>query len=192
MADAAMRIAFQGVAGAFSHEACVACAPAWSPIPYPDFREVFAAVARGACARAFVPVANSSAGPVPEVAELLPASGLQVIAEHAWPVRLQLMAPPGARLEEVAEVASHPMALKQCARLLAARGWRPVQAFDTAGAAAELAQRPAPTRAVVAARTAAKLYGLTILLEDVQDEADNVTRFLVLARPGDASAGEGP
>jgi prephenate dehydratase len=187
MTDAAHRIAFQGVAGAFSHEACQACAPDLSPTPYASFEAVFAAVAQGVCERAFVPVANSSAGPVPEVAQLLPASGLAVLAEHAWPVRLQLMACAGARLDDIVEVASHPMALKQCARFLSARGWRAAPAFDTAGAAAELARTPDPKRAVVAARTASALYGLPILLEDVQDEADNVTRFLVLARPRDGA-----
>ncbi len=170
----------------------MACAPDCSPAPYDSFDAVFSAVAQGECERAFVPVSNSSAGPVPEVARLLPASGMQVVAEYAWPVRLQLMACPGARLEDIVEVASHPMALKQCARFLQARGWRATPAFDTAGAAAELAREPVMTRAVAAARPASTLYGLPILLEDVQDQADNVTRFFVLARPGDGVAADRP
>ena len=177
------RAAFQGAFGAFSHEACLACLPQADPAPCRTFHEAFAAVASGACTFGFIPVENSIAGPVPEVAELLASSGLEVRAEHAWPIRMQLMANEGTVLADVGAVASHPMALKQCGAFLRARGLRTEAAFDTAGAAAELARVPDPARAVIAPLAAARLYGLAVLAADVQDRGDNVTRFLVLARP---------
>ncbi len=181
--SASPRAAFQGTFGAFSHEACVALLPEAEPTPYPSFEAAFEAVCTGACAFGVIPSANTIAGPVPEVAPLLAASGLAVLAEHSWPIRMQLMGVSGGSLAEVRTVASHPMALKQCGLFLRAHGMTPEPAYDTAGAAAELAAAPDPTRAVVAAAAAADLYGLKVLSPDVQDRADNVTRFLVLALP---------
>lgn len=175
------RVAFQGALGAFSHEALRHYLQDAEPTPLPTFAEVFEAVATGDCGLGFVPVENSIAGAVPEVAALLPASGLQVLSEHPWPISMQLMGVAGASLESVRVVASHPMALKQCGEFLRIRGLAAEATFDTAGAAAELAVRPDRTRAAIAPRAAARLYGLNILAEDVQDRADNVTRFLLLA-----------
>ena len=178
-----LRAAFQGTYGAFSHEACLALLPEAKPTPYASFEAAFEAVCSGACAFGFIPSENTIAGPVPEVASLLAASGLRVLAEHPWPIRMQLMGGRGGLLAQVRTVASHPMALKQCGLFLRDHGLRPEPAYDTAGAAADLAAAPDPTRAVVAAAAAADLYGLDVLSPDVQDRADNVTRFLVLALP---------
>jgi prephenate dehydratase len=177
------RAAFQGTFGAFSHEACLALLPHAEPVPYQSFADAFEAVRTGACAFGIIPSENSIAGPVPEVAPLLAASDLAVVSEHPWPIRMQLMGGAGGSLGEVRTVASHPMALKQCGGFLHAHGLTAEPAYDTAGAAAELAAAPDRTRAVVAAAAAAELYGLQILAADVQDRADNVTRFLVLALP---------
>ncbi len=178
--DARPQAAFQGAYGAFSHEACLACLPQAQPWPRASFADVFKAVSAGACAFGFVPVDNSIAGPVPEVAELLGRSGLPVLAWYGWPIRMQLMAIQGARLETLRTVASHPMALKQCGVFLRAHGLAAEAACDTAGAAAELAVRPDLSRAVVGPAAAAALYGLQVLVADVQDRADNVTRFAVV------------
>jgi prephenate dehydratase len=176
------KIAFQGVFGAFSHEACMGVLPDGEPTPYQTFADAIAAVRDGACELAFLPVENSSAGPVPEMQSLLPTCGLETVGEHAWRIRMQLMALPGARLEDITVVSSHPMALKQCTRIIDELGAQPQPAFDTAGAAQALARSGDTTTAVVAARAAADLYGLTILRADVEDADDNTTRFVVLAR----------
>ncbi len=176
------RAAFQGVPGAFSHEAALALLPDHAPMPRASFDEVFAAVASGACERAVVPVENSSAGPVPEVARLLPACGLEVVAEAWRPIRLMLLGLPGAELAGLRTAHSHPMALKQCRAALRALGLEPVEAYDTAGAAAELRAAGDRSRAAVASRTAGEIAGLAVLREDLQDQSDNRTRFLVLAR----------
>ena len=177
------RAAFQGVPGAFSHEACAALLPDHAPIPHPTFAAVFAAVDRGEADRAVVPVENSIAGPVPEVAALLPASRLVVEAQGWRPIRLALLAVPGATLADLRTAHSHPMALKQCVRSLAALGLEPVEAFDTAGAAAELAAAGDRSRAAVASRLAGAIAGLQVVREGLEDAPDNRTRFLVLRRP---------
>ena len=177
------RAAFQGTYGAFSHEACTALLPEAEPTPYQSFADAFEAVRSGACAFGFIPSENTIAGPVPEVAPLLAASGLRVVVQHSWPIRMQLMGVRGGDVAEVRTVASHPMALKQCSRFLREHGFVAEPAYDTAGAGEALAAAPDRTRAVVAAAAAAELYGLQVLRPDVQDRADNVTRFLVLALP---------
>lgn len=177
------RAAFQGVPGAFSHEACAALLPDHAPTPFPTFAEVFAAVERGEADRAVVPVENSTAGPVPEVAALLPASSLVVEAEGWRPIHLALLVLPGAELADLRTAHSHPMALKQCARALAELGLEPVTAYDTAGAAAELAAAGDRSRAAVASRMAGAIAGLRVLREGLEDTPDNRTRFLVLRRP---------
>ncbi len=176
-------MAFQGVPGAFSHEACRAWRPDALAAPFRTFEQAFEAVRTGDCELGFLPVENSTAGPVPQVAALLPGSGLSVIEEVCWPVRLQLMAVPGAALHELRIACSHPMALAQCRITLGELGLEPQPAYDTAGAAADLARSGDHSRAAVASAAAAALYGLTILKADIQDRGDNVTRFLVLQRP---------
>jgi prephenate dehydratase len=182
MSQTKPRAAFQGVFGAFSHEACKACLPEAEPTPFETFEAAFAAVQSGDCELGFIPVWNSTAGPVPEVAELLPQSGLETIAEHVWPIHLQLMAAPGVTLDQVRAVASHPMALKQCCHFLADHRLKGEPAFDTAGAAQDLAESGDRERAVVASRAAAELYGLEILQQDIEDAPENATRFAVLRR----------
>ena len=174
--------AFQGAPGAFSHEACLALLPDHTPLPLPTFAEVFAAVERGEADRAVVPVENSIAGPVPEVAALLPASPLMVEAQAWRPIRLALLAVPGAALADLRTAHSHPMALKQCMRSLAALGLAAVEAFDTAGAAVDVAASGDRSRAAVASRTAGALSGLHVLREGLEDTPGNQTRFLVLRR----------
>lgn len=176
------RVAYQGAPGAFSHEAAGRFAPGFAPHALASFHEVFAAVERGDCPRAVVPVENSVAGPVPEVAALLAASPLRVVGEGELPIRLALMAPPGARLVDLLTVESHPMALKQCGAFLRRHGLQAREAFDTAGAAQAVARAGDPTRAAAASPLAATLYGLSVLHEAVEDRADNRTRFLVLSR----------
>lgn len=182
MSGEGARVAYQGAPGAFSHEAAERFAPDFASTPFASFDEVFAAVESGGCALAIVPVRNSVAGPVPDVVALLAGSSLRVLEEHDLPIRLALMAAPGAALGDLRSVESHPMALKQCGEFLRRHGLLAREAFDTAGAARAVARAGDLTRAAAASRRAAELYGLSVLYEAVEDRADNFTRFLVLAR----------
>lgn len=176
------KVAYQGAPGAFSEEAALRFSPGFDPVPMESFAQAFSAVQEGACARAVVPLRNSLAGEVPEVAALLAASGLRVLLEHDLPIRMHLLAAPGATLATVRTAESHSMALKQCRAGLAALGIAARQAFDTAGAARDVAHALDPSRAAVAGPRAAALYALLVLASDIQDGAENHTRFAVLLR----------
>jgi prephenate dehydratase len=176
------RIAFQGELGANSDEACRAHYPDHEPLPCPTFEEAFEAVKSGAADLGMIPVENSIAGRVADVHHLLPSSGLKIVAEKFKPIRFQLMANRGVALHDIKAVASMPIALAQCRKTLRRLGVALVQAADTAGAAKDLAEHPDPARAAVSPRLAAELYGLDILLQDIEDEHNNTTRFIVMAR----------
>ncbi|HEV7159058.1 MAG TPA: prephenate dehydratase [Caulobacteraceae bacterium] len=175
------RIAFQGEAGANSDEACRAYFPDHAPIACATFEDAFDAVRRGDCQLGLIPVENSIAGRVADVHHLLPSSGLKIIGERFKPIHFQLMANRGVSLEEVSTVVSMPIALGQCRRTLRRLKVRTEPSGDTAGAAKALAEHPDRTRAAIAPALAAELYGLDILLRDIEDEAHNTTRFLVMS-----------
>ncbi len=174
------RIAFQGELGANSHEACRTYFPDYEAVPRATFEDAFEAVKSGDCELGMIPVENSIAGRVADVHHLLPSSGLKIIGERFKPIRFQLMANRGVRLEDVKTVASMPIALGQCRKLLRRLKVATEAAGDTAGAARALAQSPDPTRAVIAPALAAEIYDLEILVRDVEDERHNTTRFLVM------------
>ena len=182
------RIAFQGEPGANSDEACRSYFPDYEPVPHVAFEDAFEAVKRGDCDLAMIPVENSIAGRVADVHHLLPLSGLKIIAERFKPIRFQLMANPGVTLEDVRTVASMPIALGQCRKALRRLGVRTEPSGDTAGAARALAAHPDPHRAAIAPALAARLYGLEILLSDIEDEAHNTTRFIVMSAEPDPPA----
>src|SRR6202012_3535056 len=168
--------------GANSDEACRTHFPDHEPLPCSTFEEAFEATKSGAAALAMIPVENSIAGRVADVHHLLPSSGLYIIGERFKPIRFQLMVNPGVKLADVKTAASMAFALAQCRNSLRKLGVKLAATGDTAAAAMELAEHPDPTRAAVSPRLAAQIYGLTILLEDIEDEHNNTTRFIVMAR----------
>jgi prephenate dehydratase len=178
------KIAFQGEPGANGDEACRDYFPDYLPSPYAAFEDAFEAVRSSACALALIPVENSIAGRVADVHHLLPSSGLKIIGERFKPIRFQLMANPGVSLAEIKTVVSMPIALGQCRKALRRLGVSTEPSGDTAGAAKALAEHPDSTRAAIAPALAARLYDLDILMTDIEDEAHNTTRFLVMAAKG--------
>ncbi len=128
-----------------------------------------------------IPVENSIAGRVADVHHLLPSSGLKIIGERFKPISFQLMANPGTRIEDIRTVSSMPIALGQCRKVIRRLKLATEAAGDTAGAAKALADAPDTSRAAIAPALAAEIYGLEILLRDVEDERHNTTRFLVMS-----------
>lgn len=181
-AQPAGRTAFQGALGAFSYEACMALRPWDQPVPFETFDKAIEAVKSGDCDCALIPVENSTIGVVEPAATLVAQSGLTVMGEVWRPIRMALMALDGAELEQIRSVASHPAALGQCTRNLAALGLETVEAFDTAGAARAVAEAGDRSRAALAPAAAAEVYGLSILRHDLQDSDQNRTRFVLLVR----------
>ena len=134
------------------------------------------------------PVENSLAGSVHRSYDLLLESQLKIVGEIIIPIRHCLIGCPGARVETIKTVASHPVALAQCLRFFATHPqMSPLVAEDTAGSVAEIIQRGDATCAAIAARRAAEVYGGVILLEHLEDHAENYTRFVLLASSAEAS-----
>ncbi len=176
------RVAYQGAPGAFSHEACAAVRPWDVAIGFDSFEAAIGAVTSGDCASALIPVENSSIGAVEPAASLVAASGLTLEVEVWRPIRLALMAIEGASIGSIKVAESHPAALRQCEGKLKAMGIQAREAFDTAGAARDVAEAGDPSRAAVAPIPAAEIYGLRILRHDLQDSDGNRTRFVLLTR----------
>jgi prephenate dehydratase len=145
-------------------------------------RAAFAAIASGDADLGMIPIENSVAGRVADIHHLMPHAGLHIVAEHFMPVRHQLLAVKGAKLDDIKTVESHVHALGQCRKVIRQLGIRPVVAADTAGSAREISEVGDKSRAAIATRLAADIYGLSILAEHIEDEAHNTTRFIVLAR----------
>jgi prephenate dehydratase len=188
-----LKIAFQGEPGANSHIAIVEAYPDGEPVPCATFEDALAAIASGEADLGMIPIENSVAGRVADIHHLLPASGLHIIGEWFLPVRHQLMALKGTKLADIKTVESHVHALGQCRRIIRKLGLKGIVAADTAGSARDISERGDRSVAAIASRLAAKIYGLDILAEDVEDEAHNTTRFVVLAREEKwAKQGSGP
>ena len=178
-------VAFQGETGAFSELAAEELVP--SPrtlLPCATFDAVARAVVNGHADYGVFPVDNVIAGPVRAALDAMaPFASLERVGEHSLPVRMALLGLRGARISEIREVLSHPVALAQCARFLAEhREMRVVEAHDTAGAARMVAIRRDPTVAAIAAPWAAGHYALAVLMDGIQDRADNATRFVLVRR----------
>jgi len=147
MSDPDRLIAFQGVPGANSDMACRIVFPELATLACESFEETLAAVRERRAKLAMIPIENSLAGRVADIHHLMPDSGLHIIAEHFQRINHHLLAPKGAKLEDVRLVHSHVHALNQCRRLIAQFKLKPVVHVDTAGAAADVASgttRPRP------------------------------------------------
>ncbi|ATQ70223.1 MULTISPECIES: prephenate dehydratase [Methylosinus] len=176
------KIAYQGEPGANSDIACRDAYPQLEPLPCASFEDAFAAVTDGVAAFGMIPIENSIAGRVADIHHFLPNSGLHIIGEYFLPIHFQLMAPRGATRESLRSVYSHVHALGQCRRAIRELGLAAHTAGDTAGAAREIAEWNDASKAALAPRLAADIYGLDIIAENVEDAAHNTTRFVVLSK----------
>jgi prephenate dehydratase len=174
-------ISYQGEPGANSHIACNDVYPDWTPLPCPTFEDAFAAVSEGQAQLAMIPIENSVAGRVADIHHILPTSGLHIVGEYFLPIHHQLMGVKGATLATIRSVQSHVQALGQCRLTLRRLGLSAIVGADTAGSARQIGELNDPTKAAIASRLAAEVYGLDILAENIEDEAHNTTRFIILS-----------
>ena len=172
--------AYQGMPGAFSEEAArIMLGASASLLPCRTLEDVFAAIADGRAHSAVVPVSNSIAGDVPRCKALIARHTLRVVSEYDLPIAQALLASRGATLSTVRRVFSHPVALAQCGVFLSAHpALTPIVTFDTAGAVAEVIERGRPDEAAIGSVRAAHVWGATVLVQRIQDRADNRTRFV--------------
>lgn len=174
-------IVYQGEPGAFSHVACQTYFPNMRPVACLSFSQAFAKVRAGEAQLAMIPVENTVAGRVTDVYHLLPEGGIYITGEHYLPVHHQLLGVPGTKLSDIKTVRSHPMALGQVRKRLESLGIMPHNDVDTAGAARAIAELDDKTIGAVASTLAGKTYGLDVLAKNIEDAANNTTRFIVLS-----------
>ena len=177
-----LKIAFQGEHGANSDIAAREAYPGSEPMPCATFEDALAAIQSGKADLGMIPIENSIAGRVADIHHLLPHAKLHIVGEYFLPIHFNLMAPKGASLKTVKSVESHIHALGQCRNFIRKHGYKAVIAADTAGAARHISETDDVTRGALAPKLAAKIYGLKILAENVEDEDHNTTRFVILSR----------
>jgi prephenate dehydratase len=181
------RIAFQGELGAYSHQACRETYPEMEALPCRTFEDAISAVREGQAELAMLPVENSTFGRVADIHHLLPESGLHIVGEAFVRVHINLLALPGIRLDEIESAMSHTMLLGQCRAFLERHGIHRVTGADTAGSARHVAEAGQPEMAALASELAGEIYGLDVIARHIEDQGNNTTRFLVMAREPDFS-----
>lgn len=194
MSEGGMIVAFQGERGAYSEAAAVAhFGEVVQPLPCPTFEDVFEAVVGGAASRGVIPVENSLAGSIHRNYDLLLRYDLTIVGEVQIRIAHHLIALPGVNLAGLRRVYSHPQALAQCERSLdelLPRVER-VPTYDTAGSVKMLRDQDIRDGAAIASSRAALIYDMAVLRDDLEDDPENYTRFLILSQesavPSDAA-----
>jgi len=185
------KITFQGALGAYSHIACRELFPGGEYLASDTFEQAMELVDLGEADFAVIPVENSNAGRVSDVHFLLPKMNLTIIGEHFLRVEHQLLALPGAKLEDIEAAASHPQALAQCSAFLKQHQIKALSRIDTAKSCERIVEAQDKTRAAIASRLAAEIYGLNILASNIENDANNTTRFLILSKKRSMPADDG-
>jgi prephenate dehydratase len=177
------RVAFQGERGAFSEEAAIKLlGDEVSLVPLPTFEAAFNAIAQHKADYILAPIENSLAGPVQRSLDLLVESDLTIVGEVIIRVQHNLIGPPGSTFDDVTVVESHPVALAQCQQFFSSRpSLKRIGTDDTAGSVREIVQAEDRKRAAIASKRAAQIYGGQILRENLEDDPENYTRFVLLA-----------
>ena len=179
-----MRVAFQGVHGAYSEMAVrKLMGEKARTIPMETFNEVFRAVERRKAERGLIPIENSLAGSIHQNYDLLLSHRLHIIGEIHLRIEHVLMCHPSSSIARIREVRSHPQALAQCSRFFERhRRLKPVAFYDTAGAAKSIMESGTSDIGAIAGLYAARLYGLKVLQRNIENESHNYTRFLLISR----------
>ena len=176
-------IAYPGVPGSFSEGAARDAFPEGTHHGYATFAEAAETVISGAAEYALLPVENSFAGAVLPTYGLLEQLPLHIVGERLRRVRHQLVGLPGALVENLRVISSHPQAIAQCDAFLSTlRNVSLIPSANTAISAQEVAEQQDPTRAAIASEEAAAYYGLAVLCRDIQTSQTNTTRFVIVSR----------
>jgi chorismate mutase/prephenate dehydratase len=187
LSTAPLRVSYQGVEGAYSH---LTAQRRYAGLPggvllegHETFRGAADAVRSGASDRALLPIENTTAGSINETYDLLAEGGLTITAEVVSRIEHCLLGLPGARIEDLHTILSHPQGLAQCQDFLRTLpGVRTHAEFDTAGSARKVRERNDPGVAAIASEPAARIFGLEVLRRGIQSQEGNYTRFVELAR----------
>jgi len=174
-----MKIAFQGIEGAYSHGAVAALYPEATPQPQPSFERAISAVASGMADGALLPFENILAGRVSGLHGLLSEMGQFYIHREHYVKIEHCLVGTAQTIVDVKTVYSHPQALAQCQHYLTNNGILAAPYADTAAAAQYIAQKADPSLGAISSAKAAELYGLNILARGIANQHENLTRFLL-------------
>lgn len=179
-----VKVVYQGMEGAYSHEAALAYFGEDAQIGHVrTWEDAMEAVESRDADYAVIPIENSSAGAVRDNFDLLLRHDNVIVAEICIPVDHMLLGLPGANLADICTVYSHPQALMQSCEYLNARShWRQISVENTAVAAKKIISDQNKSQAAVASRAAGRLYGLKVLAEGINHNKNNATRFIILAK----------
>ncbi len=176
------KIAFQGELGAYSHIACEKLFPGSEIQTCSTFEETFKTAHEDESVKIIIPIENSLAGRVADIHYLLPKYKLQIYAEHFQPVEHNLLIKDNAQLKDIKYIRSHGQAIDQCQKIIQKHKFQTIISADTAGSAKELSKGNDKTIAAIASTLSAKIYKLKILMKNIEDESNNVTRFLIMGK----------
>ena len=177
-----LKIAYQGIPGAYSHIACRELFPNQEYVACDSFEIAMEMVSEGYADKAVIPVENSNAGRVSDVHFLLPDSGLHIVGEHFLRVEHQLLALKGAKIEDIVSASSHPQALAQCSEFLHKHNIKALARIDTAKSCEKIVLEKDMTKAAIASKLAAEIYDMDILASNIENANNNTTRFLIMQK----------
>lgn len=177
-----MRVAYSGVEGAFANIVAERIFPDAVTVPHGDFAEAYQAVVNGDCDCVLLPVENSFNGDVGKVLDLAFFGNLYVTGMYEAEIVQNLLGVPGATVQDVRSVISHPQALGQCAEFIKQNGFNTVEAVNTAVAVKQVAEIGRPDIAAIGSIEAGQKFGLVKLEGHINTGAQNTTRFAVFSR----------
>tara|TARA_B100001559_G_scaffold267014_1_gene233625 strand:- start:9 stop:851 length:843 start_codon:yes stop_codon:yes gene_type:complete len=176
------KIAFQGELGAYSHIAVNELFKNADIKTCSTFEETFKTAFEDENYKIVIPLENSLAGRVADIHYLLPKYKLQIHGEHFQTVEHNLIVRPESEIKDIKFVRSHAQAIGQCQKIIMNNKYKTIISADTAGSAKELSESNDKSIAAIASKLSAKIYGLKILKENIEDEKSNVTRFLIMGK----------
>jgi len=182
-----LKVAYSGVEGAFAHIAAGRIFPGGNRVSYTDFKAAYDAVASGECDAAVLPIENSYAGEVGQTIDLIFSGGLFINGIYELEIHQNLLGVPGASVEDIKKVTSHPQALSQCHDYIEMRGFAAEEATNTALAAKMVAEANDKSLGAIASVETAEIYGLKVLEANINKSGENTTRFAVLSKVRAAS-----
>ena len=176
-----MKIAYQGVAGSYSESCAKKMYPESETIPCKTFDECFERSSEDNSIKTLIPESNKTTGNI-GVEYLIFKYRLNIYAEHFFPINHNLLGLPGAEIKDIKDVYSHAQALSQSSNFIKNNKLNENVRADTAGSAKYISEKKDITKAAIASKLSAKIYNLKILDSNVQDEKENVTRFLIMQK----------
>ena len=176
-----MKIAYQGIAGSYSESCAKEKYPNCETISCKTFDECFERANQDSSVKAIIPESNKTTGNI-GVEYLIFKYRLNIYAEHFFPINHNLLGLPGSEIKDIKDVYSHAQALSQSSNFIKNKKLNENVRADTAGSAKYISEKKDITKAAIASKLSAKIYNLKILDSNVQDEKENVTRFLIMQK----------